>query len=184
MSTPKDRLYVALFIKEGEPEMPGGEDRYRWALIVGPKNESDEGAEGVRFCIKEMIKTTEGGDRHSTWMFEERLVKACPSHMLLTRVVIGEIEDSSHLQDILKSIPAHQDIPGWNSVEWVKQAIEMVLLDGKALGASAGHWVAIRDTVMSYINIKKATNRFNGKGDFDMSKVATYDMLEGKEEIP
>ncbi|MCJ1335945.1 hypothetical protein MMC09_001219 [Bachmanniomyces sp. S44760] len=48
MPSDKGRLYVALYARGGKPTMPGSEDTYHWALIVGPKEEK-EGKQGVRY---------------------------------------------------------------------------------------------------------------------------------------
>ncbi|GAB1212609.1 hypothetical protein ATERTT37_001753 [Aspergillus terreus] len=41
MPSNKDRLYVALYARASRPTMPGKEDTYHWALIVGLKIETD-----------------------------------------------------------------------------------------------------------------------------------------------
>lgn len=42
----------------------------------------------------------------------------------------------------------------------------------------------MRDDAMGYCQRKKDQHRFDGKGNFDTSKAATYDLIEGKETIP
>jgi hypothetical protein len=104
--------------------------------------------------------------------------------MLLVRVTVGKIKDKDRLQSILRRIPMRPEVPGWNCVGWVQEAINAILQDGKALGTCAESWTAIRDTAMQYVADKKAAHRFDGRVQHDMKKAATWDMLGGKEAIP
>lgn len=52
------------------------------------------------------------------------------------------------------------------------------------MGTSELDWTKLRNTAMAYIERKKQEHRFDGRGSFDMSKPATYDLLEGAETIP
>ncbi|KAI0426084.1 hypothetical protein F5Y09DRAFT_334430 [Xylaria sp. FL1042] len=147
MPSEKDRLYVALYARGGVPTMPGLEDTYHWALIVGPKTESEN-------------------SRGSVWEYEERTISMATTSMLLVRIMVGKPE-----------------IPGWNCVEWVREAFLAAIQDGKALGTSASDWESVRD-VMWYIEDKKAKHRFDGTVQYDPSKAATWDMLQGFELVP
>jgi hypothetical protein len=69
-------------------------------------------------------------------------------------------------------------------VLWIKQALENLEVDGKALGTSVTEWGTVGVGVMTYCQRKKDQHRFDGKGNFDMSKVLTYDLIEQKETIP
>ncbi|KAI0470303.1 hypothetical protein F4859DRAFT_515829 [Xylaria cf. heliscus] len=166
MPSDKDRLYVAL---------------YYWAFIVGPKHEPRRGGQGIRFRVKEE-RTAHGTFLQSpVWTYEERNIKLNASQMLLVRVVIGKILDLSRLQNIFASISIRQGTPGWDCVEWAKEAVETILGDDRALGTSAGNWGSVRDTVMWYIGYKKDAHRFDGQAKYDMTKVPTWDMLDAKE---
>lgn len=104
--------------------------------------------------------------------------------MILVRVLVAKIENMERLASVLQSVPIRGSEPRWNCVEWVKEALEMLRKDGKVLGTSALGWQTVRDTAMWYVEKKAAQHRFDGKakpGQFDDTKVATYDLLEGKE---
>ncbi|KAK2811586.1 hypothetical protein FQN50_001928 [Emmonsiellopsis sp. PD_5] len=178
MPSNKDRLYVALYARGGSPTMPEKEDTYHWALIVGPKVETQDGM-GVRYHAKERPKIGGG----SEWLLEERECPLAPTNMLLVRIVVGKVADGNHLADILRSTPIRQGQPGWNCVFWVKEALERLKADAKALGTSAIEWDKVRNEAMDYCQRKRDQHRFDGQGDFDMRKVPTYDIMERKEII-
>ncbi|EAU39006.1 predicted protein [Aspergillus terreus NIH2624] len=92
MPSNKDRLYVALYARASRPTMPGKEDTYHWALIVGLKIETD-GSTGVRYHAKEWPRP-EGG---STWLFEERSSRLLPSSMILVRIMVGKVTNRNRL---------------------------------------------------------------------------------------
>lgn len=50
------------------------------------------------------------------------------------RVVVGKVKNLDQLKSILASIPLRLEISEWNCVEWVKEALQTVEQDGKALG--------------------------------------------------
>ncbi|KAI1325731.1 hypothetical protein F5Y16DRAFT_411254 [Xylariaceae sp. FL0255] len=125
------------------------------ALIVGPQNDKGPAAEGTRFHAKEVVTVTGVPPRpQMVWTYEEKNIALRPTALLLVRIVIG------------------------------KEAMEVLLQDGKALGTSAKSWTAVRDMSMQYVAQKKAAHRFDGKGNYDLARVATWDMLEGKEIVP
>ncbi|CBF69419.1 uncharacterized protein ANIA_11511 [Aspergillus nidulans FGSC A4] len=68
--------------------MPGKEDTYHWALIVGPKIETP-GKIGMRYHAKELPKAGGG----SEWYFGGSKCQLTPTSMLLVRVMIGKVED-------------------------------------------------------------------------------------------
>ena len=102
---------------------------------------------------------------------------------LLIRVLVGKVIDRDRLLTILRSVPVVQDDPSWNCVIWVKDALLAVQKDGRSMGTSELSWQRVRDAAMSYCQKKKDGHRFDGKVSFDMSKPATYDILEQKEII-
>lgn len=104
--------------------------------------------------------------------------------MLLVRIMIGKVEDKNRLTAILRNTPIKQGQPGWNCVWWVKEALERVKDDGKALGTSVLEWEKVKDGAMCFCQKKKDEHRFDGKGNFDMGRAATYDLIEQKETIP
>lgn len=106
--------------------------------------------------------------------------------MLLVRVTIGKVKDKSRLESIFRNIPVRPQVAGWNCVAWVKEAVETALQDEKALGTSKKKldWKSIRDVAMWYVEKKKSAHRFDGQGQYDQNKAATWDMLEGVERMP
>lgn len=134
---------------------------------------------GVRYHAKERPKLGGG----SEWFFEERESPLAPTSMLLVRVVIGKIENGNRLVEILRNTPIRQGQPGWNCVGWVKEALEKLKVDPKALGTSIVEWEKVRGEAMNYCQRKKDQHRFDGQGNFDMRKVPTYDLMERKEII-
>ena len=119
----------------------------------------------------------------SEWDFEERECPLTPTNMLLVRVVVGKIIDGNRLAEILRNTPVREDQPGWNCVAWVKEALESLANDSKALGTSVTEWDKVRNAAMEYCQQKKDQHRFNAWSNFDMGKTPTYDMLELKETI-
>lgn len=150
------------------------EDTYHWALMIGPKVEKPE-KEGVRYHAKE--KATSDGIH---WEFEKRPVSLRPTSMLLVRILIGKVDDSARLDTILQQAPVKDGTKDWNCVIWLKDALELVGNDKKALGTSVLVWDTIRKTAMDYCNQKKADGRFTS-AKYDPAKVPTYDLLELKE---
>ncbi|KAL4768261.1 hypothetical protein BDW60DRAFT_219871 [Aspergillus nidulans var. acristatus] len=156
MPSNKDRLYVALYARGGNPTMPGKEDTYHWALL--PRL---------------------GGG--SEWFFEERECPLAPTSMLLVRIMVGKIADGNRLVEILRNTPIRQGQPGWNCVFWVKEALDKLKVESKALGTSVVEWEKVRNEAMNYCQRKKDQHRFDGQGNFNMRKVPTYDLMERKE---
>ncbi|KAH9863394.1 hypothetical protein IAQ61_009671 [Plenodomus lingam] len=179
MPSDKDRLYVALYVRGGAPKMPGKEDTYHWALLVGPKNEVANG-KGMRYHAKERIV----GSNASEWYFEEREIGLGQTLMVLIRVMIAKVEDRDRIISIIRNTPIRQGVAGWNCVGWLQEALQRLEADGKALGTGVTDWAKIRNAAMEYCQRKKAEHRFDGQGIFDMTKVATYDLIERKEKIP
>jgi hypothetical protein len=128
--------------------------------------------------------TNADGTVRSSWQFEEREITMFATAMVLVHVVIGKVANLKRLESTLRSTPIKGEEPGWNCVVWVKDALEALEKDRKALGTSNTDWGTVRNAAMRYVEGKKAEHRFDGKGNFDMQEVATWDLLEGKELIP
>ncbi|KAF3893290.1 DNAJ domain containing protein [Trichophyton interdigitale] len=174
----KYRLYVVLYVRGGSPTMPGKEDTYHWAFLVGPKVEG-KGSRGIRYQVKQRQQLGGGLE----WEFEERECPLTPTNMLLVRVIIGKILDRDRLAEIMRNTPVRESQPGWNCVVWVKEALESLANDPKALGTSVTEWDRVRNAAMEYCQQKKDQHRFNAWSNFDMDKAPTYDLLELKETI-
>jgi hypothetical protein len=119
-----------------------------------------------------------------TWVFEERETTLMMTSALLVRVMIAKVENKDRLVSIIRNTPIRPDVAGWNCVGWVKEVLETLETDGKALGTGVIEWTKVRNGAMEYCQRKKDEHRFDGKVQFDMSKAATYDLIEGKETIP
>ncbi|KAJ0414784.1 hypothetical protein BJY00DRAFT_305322 [Aspergillus carlsbadensis] len=166
MPSNKDRLYVALYARGGQARMPGKEDTYHWAFIIGPKVEP-QGGTGVRYHAKERPTLGGGSERY----FEQLECTLAQTSMLLVRVVIAKVMDRSRVADIFRSTPIRQGQPGWNCVSG----------DSRALGTNVTDWAKVRNQAMAYCQQKKDQHRFDGRGNFDMGKVPTFDLMEMKE---
>ncbi|KAI9823443.1 MAG: hypothetical protein M1832_002454 [Thelocarpon impressellum] len=175
----KDRLYVCLFARGGGVRKPG-EGEYHWALMSGLKREG-EYAEGTRYHAKNDIRYGIGSHR---WVYEERHNALFVSNMMLVRILIGKITNLAGLRATLSSVPIVQDDPTWTCKVWVINALAALRANGSSLGTCLLDWETVSNTAMGYCQQKKDQHRFDGRGDFDMSRVATYDLLEGRETIP
>ncbi|PYH43493.1 uncharacterized protein BP01DRAFT_402582 [Aspergillus saccharolyticus JOP 1030-1] len=157
MPANKDRLYIALFARGGKATMPGKEDTHHWAILIGSKAATNAGS-SVQYHAKERI-SQEG---KSEFFFEEHDASA---QMLL----------------ILRGIPVSQNVSGWNCVSWVKEALEVVDADTQALASTrVCDWGRVRDAAIEYCQRKKDQHRFDGKGDYDMGVIPTYDLMVGR----
>ena len=134
---------------------------------------------GVRYHAKERPKLGGG----SEWYFEERECPVIPTSMLLVRIMIGKVEDGDRLVENLRNTPVPKGQPEWNCVFWVKEALETLRADSKALGTNVTEWGKVCSEAMGYCQRKKDQHRFDGQGNFNMRKVPTYDLMERKEII-
>lgn len=100
------------------------------------------------------------------------------------RVVVGKVLDRRRLSVLLQNVPIVLNDPDWNCVFWIKEALASIERDGRVVGTSVLDWQSVRDTAMRYCQRKKDAHRFDGKGEFDMRRPATFDMLEKKETVP
>lgn len=152
---------------------------------MGPKIEDKE-SKGARFHAKEKLRLIGTPSTPvSVWEYEERESSMMPTAMLLVRVMFGKVKDRNRLESLLRSIPIRSDVAGWNCVAWVEEAVGATLQDKKVLGVPKHiNWESIRGTAMWYVEQKKSDHRFDGQGEFDMSKAATWDMIDGVERVP
>ncbi|KAI1149560.1 hypothetical protein F4825DRAFT_453315 [Nemania diffusa] len=181
MPADKDRLYIALYARGRESNGPNLQDKYHWALIVAPKVNPDDNTRSIRFHAKETISAETPQLR---WTYEEEPLDRGAMNILLTRVAIGKVLDIERLRSTFASIPIRPEVPSWNCVGWVQEAVETVLKDRKALSTSVNNWGEAKATAIWYIRKKTAEHRFDGQGDFSGVKVATWDMLRSEEVVP
>lgn len=157
-------------------------NRYHWAFIIGPKREGN-GANGRRCHAKESVQIF-AGIPQNTWMYENREISLQPTSAILVRIVIGKVADRTRLINVFAKTPIRAGYAGyesWNCVSWVQEALTWAAQDGKTLGTSHTDWKYVGDTVIWYVAKKAADHRFDGQGQFDQGKVATWDAIEGKE---
>ena len=152
--------------------------RYHWSLIVGPKVETEN---STGFCYHANESPKLGGG--SEWHFEELECSLAATHMLLVRIMVGKVLDGYHVAEIMRNTPVRQNRPEWNCVAWVKEALETLQADNKALGTSMLEWSIVRNVAIAYCQRKTDQRRFDGKGNFDMRKAPTYDLLQQREII-
>ncbi|TLD25816.1 hypothetical protein E2P81_ATG09473 [Venturia nashicola] len=184
MPSDKDRLYLALYARSGSSKMSGGEDKYHWSLMIGPKKETPD-AKGRRCHATNMAQIVDG-DFRSAWIFEDHQTSLLPTGSILVRVLIGKVADGTRLREVFARTPiraGHEGYEGWNCISWVQEALSLAALDGKALGTCHTDWTHVRDTALWYVRKKAAEHRFDGKKDYDLSKIATWDAIEGTELI-
>ncbi|KAK4197067.1 hypothetical protein QBC40DRAFT_334422, partial [Triangularia verruculosa] len=177
MARNKPRLYVALYARGGAARMAGGEDRYHWALITGPKQEADA-SRGKRYHAKE--------PRPGMWEYSEQNTGTASTLMILVRIRVAKIKSMARLEQVLRGVPIRAGQPGWNCVEWVREALSALARDGKALGSSRIDWQTVRNKAMQYVQQKAAQHRFDGRarpGQFNPRVVPTFDLLEEREVI-
>ncbi|KAF2844183.1 hypothetical protein T440DRAFT_526589 [Plenodomus tracheiphilus IPT5] len=175
----KERLYIALYNSYWAPIMPGKEDSYHWALLVGPKDEVENGR-CMRYDVKERII----GPNASKWLFEEAETTSSANSIPLVRVMIAKVVQKDRFRLIVRNTPVREGVEGWNYVVWVQEALQNLKADGKALGTGVTEWTKVRDATMEYCQRKKEEHRFDAQGTYDMMKAPLYDLVERKERIP
>ncbi|KAF7505446.1 hypothetical protein GJ744_000773 [Endocarpon pusillum] len=84
---------------------------------------------------------------------------------------------------ILVPVPFINDEPGWNCVTWLQSALALIAQDTSVMETSTLNWETAKAAAMQYCEKKTGQGRFSGEGDFDTSKVPTFDLLQGKETI-
>ena len=153
--------------------------RYHWGFIVGPKTETDN-AIGIRYHAKNRQDPLLG---QMVWVFEQCECRLRATNMLLVRIMIGKVEEKDRLEQVMRSVPVVQGDAAWNCVIWVKEALQKLRDDGKVMGTSQLEWNVVKNAAMSYVQRKKDQHRFDGQGNFDAGRAATYDLLAGTETI-
>lgn len=156
--------------------------RYHWAIIVGPKSEGRD-SQGIMFHAREKMAVVDGKPL-SFWEFEERSTSMAPTSAILVRIVVGKVANIERVNSVFRAVRVKSTEPSWNCVSWVQEALQGLEEDRKAIGTSKIDWSSVRDAAMRYMEQKTSQHRFDGQGTFDMSKVATWDLLVGEEAVP
>jgi hypothetical protein len=63
-----------------------------------------------------------------------------------------------------------------------REALEVLLANGKAFGTAAIEWARVGYIAMAYC--QKGEQGFDRKGDYDMIKAVTYNLIDERETIP
>lgn len=134
----------------------------------------------MRYHTKERIT----GPNASAWFFEEKETTLSATSMLLVRVMIAKVEKKDQFLFVVWETPVRQVVAGWNCVGWVQEALQNLEANRKALGTCVTEWTKVRNSAMEYYQQKKDEHRFDGQGDYDMTKAPTYDLIQRKEMIP
>ncbi|KAF2211560.1 hypothetical protein CERZMDRAFT_112626 [Cercospora zeae-maydis SCOH1-5] len=188
----KDRLYLALYNRpaSAKPVMPGKEDKYHWAFLIGPKHETTS-SQGTKCHAKDnaIIEEIKGKIHIRTeYQFEERKVWLTAVDMIVVRILLGKVHDKEKLLDVLRGtrVKKHGDAGGWNDVSWTKDVLDRLANEDDVLGASVTDWETVRHSALWYIEEKRAQHRFDGKaiGTFDKTKVPTWNLVHDIELEP
>lgn len=149
--------------------------------MSGPKDDLGSGFQNTMYHVKDKL-VIEGEPKVASSVWEYS-VESDRSSMLLVRIVVGKIRDVHRLEAVLRSVPIRGDKADWNSISWIREALHRASTEPGVLGSHVHNWDEIRHTAMSYVDEKKAKHRFDGLGEFNLSKPATWDMLQNKEMI-
>jgi len=171
----KPRLYVALYARGGEP------DTYHWALIAAPKKETDE-TKAKRYHVRQRMYT-EDGRSWNQWEYEELDITTLATRMILVRIMVAKILNWPKLEEVVRAVPIVQNDKSWTCRIWVRNAMASLAAEAGVLGRSVTDWPTIESSAKQYARKKKDQHRFDGEGDWDMSKVPTWDLIENKETI-
>ncbi|CAK7228931.1 hypothetical protein SBRCBS47491_007076 [Sporothrix bragantina] len=122
----------------------------------------------------------------TTWVYDEQSIPPYDL-MLLARVLIGKIRNPARFEAILREVPVPSG--NRNSFTWVQAALETLAADAAgSMGKSSNlAWPAVCNAAIEYIDQKATEHRYDGLapvGQFDFSKPATFDLLQGKEVVP
>lgn len=105
-----------------------------------------------------------------------------PVDMVLVRIMLAKVEDTSELAQLLRQVPIGQrEEGGWNCVAWVREAFLRIERSEDVVGTSVLGWEAVREAALSYCRRKRDQRRFDGTGKYDSTQVPTFDMISIKE---
>ncbi|KAJ6442870.1 hypothetical protein O9K51_04046 [Purpureocillium lavendulum] len=163
--------------------MPGLEDTYHWALMVGPRPKRNRMVEdwSIRFHAKQSLERVDPKlPIQSVWQYEEAPWAACKHNILLARIGVAKINDAARLREVFESVPLRPDVVGWNCVSWVKEALAAADMDDRALGDRVLSWEKVRNVAMHYVATKTGCGRYEVSGPLS-NYTPTWDILVDKE---
>ncbi len=113
----KERLYLALYLREGVDPHSQDEDRHHWAFLVLPGPNARPQAKAIRIHARNYFS----GPDQTRWMYEELRVSPLGTPKLLCKTFIGYVSDEERFYEILRDAPIKQ-AEGWNCVSWIDEA--------------------------------------------------------------
>ena len=150
--------------------------------MVGPNKERRKPG-SPRTGLRLQAKDPPSLDGKTRWVYEETEIPLLTEKMILIRVMIGKVRRRQRLLSIARNLPLVQDDPEWNCVIWVKDTLNALQADKRAMGSSILDWATVRSETINYIETKKAQRRFEDGSGFDSTRPATWDLLQRKEII-
>ncbi|KAI2609476.1 uncharacterized protein GGS25DRAFT_217825 [Hypoxylon fragiforme] len=166
----KKRLYLAIYPSGRENE------KYAFALLVGPKEEGNEKAPGTRYFIQH--HHTEGW-RYKTIPDDDIRVGVT----LLARIVIAKVTDEVNLIDIFKITAINYSEQHTSSRSWVINVLlYLAEMNSKVVGTAKLSWPAVQAKALEYVQQKHAEGRYGSGQDMTLPK-PTFDLLQNKELI-
>jgi len=132
--------------------------------MVGPKNDEDDKdnkdsneGRGMRYHAKQAIT----GPGTVEWVFGKKKTSLLATSALLVRVLIAKVENRDRLESILRNVPTRQDIAGWNCIGWVKEALQSLEADRKALGTGVTEWTRGQNQRNGILRLKEKRASFS-----------------------
>ncbi|KAF2222573.1 hypothetical protein BDZ85DRAFT_313592 [Elsinoe ampelina] len=77
-----------------------------------------------------------------------------PRSTCLVAVLVAKIEDEARLDAILCGVPVVQNDPNWRCRAWVRDAVNAIAADGRAVGTSELVWAEVEDTAKAFVGRK------------------------------
>jgi hypothetical protein len=151
--------------------------RFQWALVQGPKPEQRNSWGYQFYTFPARI------DGRGEMIYNEISQGFGKEPAPLVRMVIGKIHDVPRLFCVMRSVRIARERT-WDGAAWVRDALNALQEDGRAMGTSVLEWDTVKHEVLNYLRYKDGQHRFDGRGNFDTSRPATYDLLRRVEVIP
>jgi hypothetical protein len=148
MST--DRLYLALYSRDGlSPSALQRDDRHHWALLAIPASSH----KATRFHARDFFSSPD----ETHWLYEEIHVDARGTPKLLTKTLIGDINDWDGFFEILRDVPLDQEMIGWNCLTWIRDALRALGQDAAVVSgrSGVGSWSRLRRVALAAADAEK-----------------------------
>ncbi|KAN0110808.1 hypothetical protein V8E51_007195 [Hyaloscypha variabilis] len=133
------RLYLALYIRDGLSLGFQGPARYHWAFLAIPGNNSSHPDIATRFHARDYYINPD----ETHWIYEEIHVSALGTPKLLSKTYIGDVSDEDRFLEAVRDAPVKQD-KGWNCVNWIESAMEMIWEDGVLENGKRDGWEELK----------------------------------------